>query len=482
MPPRFRILSHVEPSAIRSIADSHPRLQHLTNVLVERHGLSRERARHFVERILTHVLDDFGETYSREMSARIDRIVQLRDRVTGIYESAINGHGLPEGVTPTSVEGMFRDLQHEMDSLQSPTRRAHEDAPLIRDDVASERLSTLSNEPAGIVSTPDVVGRRTTPEGLQTQREAFRQLDANTQRTISDASELAPDLVRRVIHTENSSSLASSLQELTDVMRRDGMTESDIARMIQGLENMSEAQRQAAHAAGITDARLRDATSIERLRDSRLRNAATGSNRLRRWAVEAPDALENMWEMYNRKSRSYPFDTYVGYLERHIRGNFGEFEAAFRLGNDFAVLKAPDGHVTVRGTDLVVVDRRTGDLLLIDNKSLNAEKLQAVSALTRNLPHNVLSDLQEFQTFSNHSDAPIEVTAAVQRFEQANQAIQAYTSGMSRSQLSSEPVQQHIAGILRAHDIRRVITNAGGRVSGLSPALQRIGIELMDLN
>lgn len=149
---RFRILNHLEPHTIRSIADSHPHMRHLTDLLVERHGFGRERARRFVERILRFVLDDFGETYTREMSTRIDRIVQLRDRVTGVYEAAINGQGLPEGVTPTSIEGMFRELQREMNELHSPTRAAEEGRLPNHDDIVSQMVSSHTDEPLA----PDV--------------------------------------------------------------------------------------------------------------------------------------------------------------------------------------------------------------------------------------------------------------------------------------------------------------------------------------
>lgn len=487
MPPRFHILSHIEPQAIRSISDSHPRLQHLTNVLVERHGLSGERARHFVERLLTHVLDDFGETYSREMSARIDRIVQLRDRVTGIYESAINGHGLPEGVTPTSVEGMFRDLQHEMDSLQSPTRRAHEDAPLIRDDVASERLSTLSNEPAGIVSTPDVVGRRTTPEGLQTQRETFRQLDANTQRIISDASELAPDLVHRVIHAENSSSRASSLQELTDVMHRDGMTESDIARMTQGLENMNQAHRTAQRGSGTLEATLREAALqniVAQVNDSRFQTEVTrASTFFSRLAHENPEMLQHLWQQYQQSGSTRTFRQYVvARMRTHIRGMAGEFTSAFELGNGLSLLKGPDYDVTIPGTDLVGVATLTGDVWLIDNKAVSGSELTAVNALTRNLVGNIADDARDFASLTSRADTPPHIVDAVRRLEQTSHDIQSYTHGMTPDQVNSIEVQQEIARICNRHRIRRVVTNAGGEIQGLSDGLRRRGIELEDLN
>jgi len=462
----FRILSHVESHQLRSHVETHPRLRETARVLVERHGMTHEGAVRFLERLLTRVVDGVGESYLGEMGGRIDRVVQLRDRLSHIYEGASRG----EFARPEEVRRMFNDLQREMDAIQSPSQRLRDPHPL-----------DLPPLDSGVHISP-VVRETALMHVFGNHFARLREIDPQMRDLLISAAERYPDRVRRLLISETSEGLVRSSRELRDALHGSGMGEDQIGRMIRELELLNEAQRQAAHTAGITDARLREATSIGRLRDSRLRDAATGSDRLRRWAVEAPETLENMWEMYNRKSRNYPFDTYVGYLERHIRGNFGEFEAAFRLGNDFVVLKAPDGHVTIRGTDLVVVDRRTGELLLIDNKALSAEELHAVSALTRNLPHNVLSDLREFKTFSSRSDTPIEVAAAVQRFEQATQTIQTYTSGMSRTQLNSEPVQQHIAGILQAHSVRRVITNAGGQVRGLSPALQGIGVELRDLN
>jgi hypothetical protein len=144
MPPRFNVFHHIEPHAIRSMADTHPRLRHLADVLVEKHGLNRERAKHFVERLVTVVLNDFGKTYTGEMSARLDGIVKLREKVTGIYESTINGKGLPDGVTPSAVEGMFRELQNQMNDLHSPTRAAEEGRLPHSDDIMTQMATTPS--------------------------------------------------------------------------------------------------------------------------------------------------------------------------------------------------------------------------------------------------------------------------------------------------------------------------------------------------
>jgi hypothetical protein len=169
----FRILEHISPEEIRTIAEDSPHLQGLSRRLVREHGLSETRARTFVERLLTTVLDDFGERYTSEMSARIDRIVRIREQITSVYDSVLQGKGLPEGLTPQGIESLFQHMQQEMSGLKSPTQHLLEDPPLIRDDIASRALTSLGHEapepgPVLVTTLGRLVGPREVlaPKGL----------------------------------------------------------------------------------------------------------------------------------------------------------------------------------------------------------------------------------------------------------------------------------------------------------------------------
>lgn len=239
MPPRFRILSHLEPHTIRTVVDSHPRLRHLTDVLVEQHGLSRERARNFVERLLTFVLDDFGETYTREMSARIDRIVQLRDRVTSIYESAINGQGLPEGVTPTSIESMFRELQREMNELRSPTRAAEEGRLPNHESIVAQMASSSPQSGLSTASTRELTMARVFGDQLAT----VQRLEPDIREPLTKVAEQHPDLVRRIIGSETQEGFARYSRTLRDELIQGGMNNEQIGQILNELERFNQAQR-----------------------------------------------------------------------------------------------------------------------------------------------------------------------------------------------------------------------------------------------
>lgn len=200
----------------------------------------------------------------------------------------------------------------------------------------------------------------------------------------------------------------------------------------------------------------------------------------------AQPTLRRLWIQYRLlqagRGTALTFEEYVTILGRHFRGNFGEFEVAFRLGRTHILLKAPDGLVTLPGTDLVAIPRTGGDLLLIDNKALAAAQVDEVSALTRNLPRNIGMDLNEFSRLANDADVPVHMQLAINRLTRAQTQLQPILQGLTREQIAAPAVQAQIDAVLRANRIQRVVTNAGGNVQGLSADLQAIGLDLRDLN
>jgi hypothetical protein len=485
---RLRILDHIEISQIKSIVKTHPRMQHLTNVLVKQHGFSRDRARLFGEQFLVHALDNFGEKYLGEMSTRIDQIVSLRNQIDGVYESVLAGKGFPDGTTPNSIEGVFRNLQREMDNLKSPTQQAQAgDIPRLRDDEVSSLLSTHAENPSGVASIPNVVERGESPNLLYPYRQFFAELDSKTQQAISKASEQAPNLVRRVIIAEDSSTRTNTIQELANLMRQGGISESDSARMIQGLKDMNNSYRATQRAPGTPEGNLREKAIkniVAQVNDSQFQSEVTrASTFFSRLAHENPAMVKQLWQEYQDSGSSRTFRQYVlARMKTHIRGMAGEYTSAFELGNGLSILKGPDYDVTIPGTDLVGVADLTGDIWLIDNKAWSSSELSAVDALTRNLVGNIADDAKDFASIASHSKAPSHIVEALKRLEKANRDIRSYTKGMTPEQVNSVEVQQEITRICNRYRIRRVVTNAGGEIQGLSEGLLRRGIELEDLN
>lgn len=176
------------------------------------------------------------------------------------------------------------------------------------------------------------------------------------------------------------------------------------------------------------------------------------------------------------------FAEYVERMQRQFVGQFGEFEVAFRIADDWILIKVPDDMVTVPGTDLIAISRRGGPLRFIDNKAFTTNEVEAVNALTRNFTRNASADLEELGRIAGDANLPTHFRLAQARITRANAAIQARISGLTREQIASPAVQRDIANILQQENIERVVTNAGGEVTEISDELRAMGIELWDLN
>jgi hypothetical protein len=233
---------------------------------------------------------------------------------------------------------------------------------------------------------------------------------------------------------------------------------------------------------------LHEWTQVSQLVDegAQLRDVVAASPYLwERAASGGDEMLRRLWVQF-RAPRArllrVGFEEYTQILSRHFVGNYGEFEVAFRLGPRHVLLKAPDRLVTLPGTDLVAIPRGGGDLLLIDNKALAAAQVDAVSALTRNLPRNIDVDLADFARLAKDPGLPGEFGTAIERLRAARAEIEPLVSGRTRAQLDDAALQAQIDDVLRRHGIRRVVTNAGGQVEDLSSELRSMGLDLEDLN
>jgi hypothetical protein len=533
----FRIRAHIDVPTLRGLAE-HPRLRELAGRLSSEHGMAEPRARRFVEHMLSVVLNDFGEAYLGEISARIDRIVHLREQIGGVYEAVINNGDMPVGISPSHVEGLFRDLDREMASLRSPTRAAHDGGLVIRDDVASRGLASLADEEGRVVTDPRPLPRQAEPPppppgahagdvqelfgeidrelrdapspdrprgtgrppdpGAVPSRptyspgeqravaDAFGELQAPPQRAIGAAAEQAPDLVARAIFADAEGSFTSAVRDLRDLMRRDGMGSEAIDALEVGLRKLNQARRRHGREpdspTGTLDANLR-AQALAGISDPALRAAMDRSPALQRIAHANPEHLAALWAEYRASGSTATFRQYVGRrMISHVRGMGGEFHAAFALGDGLWLLKGPDYDVTIPGTDLVGVVRSSGEVWLMDNKAVSGEQLGTVGSLTRNLVGNIAEDAAEFRGNLRGQPTVDPVMAdAVRRLRQASVAIRRITRGMAPDEVNQPAVQLQIQGILDVLNIRRVVTNAGGEIQGLSEGLRTRGVDFVDL-
>ncbi len=437
---------------LEKLLEAHPRLSKMEKILVEKHGFTEGNARRYMARVLRTIIDDFGESYFADMSKHLDRIGELRSKLSDIYEAIREGKGVPEHVETGSVNDLFTELDKEMKALQSPKGAA-----------SKAGKAHYSNDTLA--------------------RAAEEAKDTATQRIVRDVARRAPDEVGKAIRAETQGGLTRALKELTDRLRKEGKKEDEIARLQNGIEEMNKAYHRADIATALTDQPLEISVAVERLSDPALRRVVGRNRRLAQLAHENPEKLLELWENYRQKNASYPFSKYVFYDSRLVRGLIGEFGAAFKLGDDFFLLKAPDYDVTIPGTDLVAVARSTGEVFLIDNKAWKAEEVDSVNALTRNLPQNIADDVKSFRkTFKGRTDTPQGLIASVKRLGDASREIKKLVAGKAKEEIATKAIQQQIKNILDKNDVRRVVTNAGGNVNGLSEALEKLGIELKDLN
>jgi hypothetical protein len=365
--------------------------------------------------------------------------------------------------------------------------------------------------------------------------EALAKLSPDARKAAQVAADINPELARRIVSAEIEPQLERAVEELDAALYNAEMSNEDIEKTLQALKDLNKEHNLLREGEDVELAikrieELSDPKALResvRLRSHELRRRAheleLAGNweraqklrqdvaRLRRLAQEkggltdlaalqeevrksqsllrhmqsgGQENLRRLWVQYwsRGKPPKVDFEEYVEILSRHFRGNLGEHEVAFRLGETHIFLKAPDRLVTLPGTDLVAIDRATGEVLLIDNKAFLSDEVDKVNALTRNLPKNLEMDLKDFSKLAGDEHLPNELQGAVSKLQKARDDIASKYGHLKPKQLEDPLVQKDIDDILRSNGVKRVVTNAGGQVRGLSDELLAIGIELMDLN
>jgi hypothetical protein len=366
--------------------------------------------------------------------------------------------------------------------------------------------------------------------------EALASLSPEARQAAQIAADINPELTRRAVGAEYPELLDRSLAELDASLTNAGMPKQEVEKTLQGVKDLNSEQNALRHrqqtaemmkriqelddpeaiakainerideltrrAAGFKDTnpdyarRLEaDAERLRRLAQERggrltdveaFQNEVKKSKYLMRQIQGSEEELRRLWVQYwSRRKR--PKSSFAEYVEaihsRHYVGMLGEYEVAFRRGEELILLKAPDGMVTIPGTDLVAIERATGDVLLIDNKALRStDDVAKVDALTRNLRKNIRTDLTSFGEAAGDGRLPSQVDGAIAKLQRARDRIDAKYGKLTRDAFEDAVVQADVTAIFNEEGVRRVVTNAAGEVRGLSKELEAIGIEFMDLN
>jgi hypothetical protein len=345
--------------------------------------------------------------------------------------------------------------------------------------------------------------------------EAFETLSPDEKAVVERAAEADPEFVRRTVRSEitygepRGAKTPWQPRAMDEFCAAHGLTGADRANLEAALRTMFDATKPEVTARRdpaspiprsewSRSAQRRQVTDIDPVVGLGLppvgdvADALRASGTMRRLASENPQhfrALADGWlALVARRvaegKQPPSLRNYVLRLMRtQIRGMLGEYSAAFRLGEDFWVLKAPGHDVTTPGTDFVVVAKATGEIWFCDNKALSDNSLGRVSSLVDNLAKNIADDVLEFGPAIEQETLPVppQVTTAVGRSLEAAAEIDVVTRGRTPEEIRSPEIQGQIKAICDRHGVRRVVTNAGGELSQLSTALSQLGVDLANL-
>lgn len=475
---------HPPARVARAALEAHPGLAQAVRRIAGEHGIPEQTvSAHLGEAVLA-ALDTLGEAYVREMGAAIERVVRAREAVHRFYDTVFS----PDGTTASlsELERLFADLQREMDGLAAPERwaRAHSEDP------APQAPAVLPERGTG-GRAREVLAGALPSEAAHT---ALAALPSAEQAAVRRAMELAPAAVRSVVASEVRVGPARGAQRpapldavLEAIAAEHGLGPAERAALERGLTALNRE-----HTGALGRAPEMHPAALGLPAGSTVAAEMLRARRLRQLAAQNPEhftALVDGWVQLaaSRREQGLPVPSLTAYVRRimrtQMRGMHGEITAAFALGPDFWLLKAPGHDVTVPGTDFVVVSRRTGELWFCDNKALSAEQLSTVTSLVQNVQRNLAEDAAAFGPLLRESgvDLPPPVLDAIVRARRASGEVGALVARAEAEGMSPQALQAAVTAVLDANGIRRVVTNAGGELGALGPALVEAGVDLADL-
>jgi hypothetical protein len=482
--------------------------------------------------LITEIADP--QLWAKKRAAEPGAAEEFASRETAPAEPAA-GTGVPAPRGRPVAEGRLWALPEGQRAAVLAARRAHPDLAaraLAGDASAASALvdamrtdgvdqATIHAVSAGVAAVRDpgfefALGGHTgaTDPALRgAAAKRFEQLPVGQRDAVAKAAAADPDFVRSAVTSRSGfgDPHAGPLDpvrpaEMAEFCKRHGIGDAERAELESGLRDLNKAFREGElswtdpastsadplteSAAMRRDILDRGADALGLPRGSRIaEEMASAMVTLRRHASLSHEQFLDMayeWLQYVEKKEGRP-QTLRSYIEArmrtHVRGMVGEFAAAFQLGPDFWVLKGPDYDVTVPGTDFVVVSKRNGEIWFCDNKTLSENSLGRVSSLVENFPGNMADDVAEFGALDESTFAmPEDVVAALARATKAAEAIRQTVAGKSPTEIADPAVQAEITRICDENGVRRVVTNAGGRLSELSTALTALGIDFANLD
>ncbi len=470
---------HIDPKVIGQAVETHPKMRELRGAVERRYGVSEGRARGFAEVLLEGSVQRFGTKYLDAMVGHLTHMFEQRDLAANVLESVIGKDAMPPEQAGARLKQLYADIQSDMEAITDPGLFARKSDLQADPDIAVDvdrAFGEYEKEPPATQEAPLPTGRHV--EQVEVLGEHFERMSRIRRESMARAADYAASELWNAVSSETEQGLERNIAAL----KRKAQDQNLSARELQALEDavreMSLERARSQRGPGTAEGVLR-AEGLKRL-DPALRALVEGDRGLELLAAENPDMLAEFAKSSGAKSRSALRRYIRGRMVTHVRGLLGEFTTAFSLGDRMVFLKGPDYNVTIPGTDLVGVTR-DGKVWLIDNKAMSATELDSVGSLTRNVAKNIADDSAEFTARFGLGPDPV-IGDSVARLDQAMKAIAQLTQGMDKDTVGKLSTQQAIDALCKANGIERVVTNAGGRIEGLSENLRRAGILFENLN
>jgi hypothetical protein len=200
-----------------------------------------------------------------------------------------------------------------------------------------------------------------------------------------------------------------------------------------------------------------------------------GKTTMQDLAADSPERLNQLWRRWKErkpqgKIRSKTFAEYLARVRRGERGGAGENTLAFARGPNETMLKAPKGNPFAPGSDMLTYRKDVDRIRYYDNKAYGkGAKVDAVSALERNLLTNMKNDIADLARDAKAGSTPsVVVKTVLPRMRAALADLNAYASKLNSDpkirarQLDSAKHQKAMNAILAKHGIDRVVTTEAG--------------------
>ena len=477
-----------EPRAVRDMVETNGHIAKMRRALEDGYGATAEQSGKFAEDLLTSAVRRFGVKYAEAMSERLAHLFELRDQASAIVEDVIGPAGRTPEQAGAKLGRLFAGMKEDMEAITEPAKFAQKsnlktdlDISEDVDKAFAEYEKDAPRKPREAIESLRKKGGLPTgrhKEQTEVLRGNFEALADARRTAMRRAADFGPRELWKAVSSESESALNRNVEALRAKAEASGMSPEDVDALEQGVREMSLERARSQRLPGTAEGVAR-AEGLTKLSPD-VRRLVEGDRYLELLAAENPEKITEFAEKSGAKSR----EALRGYVRRrmvtHIRGLMGEFTTAFDLGDRMIFLKGPDYDVTIPGTDLVGVTK-DGRVWLIDNKAMSQTELDSVSSLTRNLPKNIGDDTAAFKDKFGIGNDP-HIGDVVSRLSKATKEIRELTEGLDKKAVGAREIQEKITKICSDNGIDRVVTNAGGKIEGLSEGLRKAGILLEDLN